>query len=143
MSEPSHRHPLPVFGPWDRANFIYQVLSDLEAGRSIKPSTGIVSPTYVPDLVHAVLDLLIDGERGSWPLANQGMSSWAELAGRIAAEAGLSWRTGPRLVEDAPRLTVLSCERGRILPSLESAVSCYVQDGEVDWKGASLLEAAE
>jgi dTDP-4-dehydrorhamnose reductase len=131
------------FGSWDRANFVYQVLIDLEAGRSIKPSEGIVSPTNVPDLVHAVLDLLIDGERGIWHLANQDMTSWAELAERVAAEAGLSWRAGPRLVEGAPRLTALSSERGLILPSFESAVSRYFQDSEVDWRGSSSLEAAE
>ena len=31
----------------------------------------MVSPTYVPDLVHASLDLLIDGEHGLWHLANE------------------------------------------------------------------------
>jgi hypothetical protein len=30
-----------------------------------------------------------------------------------------------------------------ILPSFESAVSRYFQDGEVNWKGSSFLEAAE
>jgi dTDP-4-dehydrorhamnose reductase len=131
------------FGPWDRANFVYQVLSDLEAGRRVNPAEGIVSPTYVPDLVHAVLDLLVDSERGVWHLANQGMTSWSELAERVAAEAGLSWRAGPRMVEGAPRLTALSSERGLILPSFESAVSRYFQESEVDWKGSSFLEAAE
>jgi dTDP-4-dehydrorhamnose reductase len=131
------------FGPWDRANFVYQVLSDLEAGRNIEPYKGIVSPTYVPDLVHAVLDLLIDGERGIWHLANQGVTSWTDLAERVAAEAGLSWRAGPRSVEGAPRLTALSSERGLILPSFESALSRYFQDGEVDWRDPSFLEAAE
>jgi dTDP-4-dehydrorhamnose reductase len=131
------------FGPWDRANFVYQVLSDLEAGRRVNPAEGIVSPTYVPDLVHAVLDLLVDSERGVWHLANQGMTSWSELAERVAAEAGLSWRAGPRVMEDAPRLTALASERGLILPSFASAVSRYVRDCEVDWRASSFLEAAE
>ncbi len=131
------------FGPWDRANFVYQVLNDLEAGRTIKPSEGIISPTYVPDLVHAALDLLVDGERGIWHLANQGMTSWAELAERVAAEAGLSWRAGLRVTEEAPRLTALSSERGLIMPSFGSAVSRYFRECEVDWRAASFLEAAE
>jgi dTDP-4-dehydrorhamnose reductase len=71
------------------------------------------------------------------------MTSWSELAERVAAEAGLSWRAGPRMVEGAPRLTALSSERGLILPSFESAVSRYFQESEVDWKGSSFLEAAE
>ena len=37
----------------------------------------VISPTYVPDLTHAALDLLIDGEGGLWHLANQGAVSWA------------------------------------------------------------------
>jgi dTDP-4-dehydrorhamnose reductase len=131
------------FGPWDRVNFVYQVLSDLEAGRRVNPAEDIVSPTYVPDLVHAVLDLLVDSERGVWHLANQGMTSWVELAERVAAEAGLSWRAGPRVMEDAPRLTALASERGLILPSFASAVSRYVRDCEVDWRASSFLEAAE
>jgi dTDP-4-dehydrorhamnose reductase len=131
------------FGPWDRANFVYRVLSALHAGQPVEPAEGIVSPTYVPDLVHATLDLLVDGEQGVWHLANQGMTSWAELAGRAAAEAGLPWRAGPRAVEEAPPLTALASERGLILPSLESAVSRYFRDCEVDWRASSFLAAAE
>lgn len=47
-----------------------------------------VSPTYVPDLVHAALDLLIDDERGIWHLANGGAVTWAELARRGVALMG-------------------------------------------------------
>ena len=50
-----------------------------------------VSPTYVPDLVNATLDLLIDGECGLWHLANGGAVTWFELA-RMAVE-----RSGGRL----------------------------------------------
>jgi dTDP-4-dehydrorhamnose reductase len=131
------------FGPWDRANFVYRVLSALHAGQCVKPAEGIVSPTYVPDLVHATLDLLVDGERGVWHLANQGMTSWAELAERTATEAGLSWKAGPPVVEDAAPLTALTSERGLILPSFESAISRYFRDCEVDWTASSFLEAAE
>jgi dTDP-4-dehydrorhamnose reductase len=131
------------FGPWDSANFVYQVLRDLKAGRTIKPPQGIVSPTYVPDLVHASLDLLVDGERGIWHLANQGMTSWNELAERVAAEAGLSWKAGPRAVPDNPQITALSSERGLIMPSFESAISRYFRECEVDWRARAFLDAAE
>jgi dTDP-4-dehydrorhamnose reductase len=131
------------FGPWDSANFAYQVVRDLQAGRTIKPPQGIVSPTYVPDLVHAALDLLVDGERGIWHLSNQGMTSWSELAERVAAEAGLSWRAGPQTVPDNPRTTALSSERGLIMPSFESAVSRYFRECEVDWRVRAFLDAAE
>jgi dTDP-4-dehydrorhamnose reductase len=144
----AHREALVIrtsafFGPWDSANFVYQVLRDLEEGRTIKPPQGIVSPTYVPDLVHASLDLLVDGERGIWHLANQGMTSWNELAERVAAEAGLSWRAGPRAVPDDPQITALSSERGLIMPSFESAISRYFRECEVDWRARAFLDAAE
>ncbi len=65
----------------------------------------IVSPTYLPDLAHACLDLLIDGESGVWHLANAGSESWVDFAHRGASEADLdrsfirgcsarSWLTG-------------------------------------------------
>jgi hypothetical protein len=52
-----------------------------------------VSPTYVPDLLHAPLDLLVDGEGGIFHLANAGEVSWAELARRAARLAGLDPRS--------------------------------------------------
>ena len=51
--------------------------------------TGTGKVTYVPDLAHASLDLLIDGERGLWHLSNGGALTWAEFARRAAAGAGL------------------------------------------------------
>ena len=73
------------FGPWDEYNFVTLALGMLAARRTfVAASDSMVSPTYVPDLVHASLDLLIDGERGLWHLANPGAITWAELA-RLAA----------------------------------------------------------
>jgi dTDP-4-dehydrorhamnose reductase len=36
----------------------------------------LMSPTYVPDLVNAALDLLVDEEKGIWHLCNDGLVSW-------------------------------------------------------------------
>jgi len=120
------------------------VLHDLAAGRSIAlDPEGIVSPTYVPDLVHAALDLLLDGEQGLWHLANQGMMSWCALAERVAAEAGLGWHVKPDGARHPERNTALSSERGLILPTLESAVSRYFEDCEVAWREEMILQAAE
>mgnify|MGYP003289203995 CR=1 FL=1 len=49
----------------------------------------LVSPTYVPDLVQAALNLLIDDERGVWHVANRGAVSWAGFAQMVAEAAGL------------------------------------------------------
>jgi dTDP-4-dehydrorhamnose reductase len=95
----------------------------------------VVSPTYVVDLVHAVLDLLIDGESGVWHLANRGALTWAELA-RLAAElAGVSSGRiqahptyGLGRLARRPRYSVLGSERGALMPSLEDALQRYMQD---------------
>jgi dTDP-4-dehydrorhamnose reductase len=133
------------FGPWDQHNFVFGVLRDIAAGRSValeEPDT-VVSPTYVPDLVHATLDLLVDDERGVWHLSNRDETSWSELAERVAAEAGLSWRPRLRLVGGGGRNTALSSERSRMMPSLESAISRYFAESEVDWTNIRFLDAAE
>jgi dTDP-4-dehydrorhamnose reductase len=93
----------------------------------------VVSPTYVPDLVHASLDLLIDGEHGLWHLANVGRLSWAELAREAARLARV--RTDLLVAEDCssfsdlpalPAFSALSSERGYFMPALEDALSRYV-----------------
>jgi dTDP-4-dehydrorhamnose reductase len=101
----------------------------------------IVSPTYVPDLVNACLDLLIDGERGIWHLANVGRISWSELAKEVASLAALdSQKLVPRPLEQLhlraarPLFSVLSSERAILMPSFEDALSRYFQDCEVDWR---------
>lgn len=122
------------FSPWDEHNFITVALRELSAGREfIAASDSIVSPTYVPDLVNASLDLLIDGERGVWHLANAGAISWFDLARRAAAQRGLDVaRVVPRttaelqLAAPRPAYSVLGSERSTgLLPSLEDALERY------------------
>ncbi len=73
------------FGPWDQYNFVAAVINTLRAGQPFRAAEDmIVSPTYVPDLVNATLDLLIDDAHGIWHLANAGALSWADLARRTA-----------------------------------------------------------
>jgi len=128
------------FGPWDRYNFITIALRELAAGRPFAAATdSTVSPTYVPDLVHGSLDLLIDGERGVWHLANPGEVTWAELALQAAALAGVDTAT---LVQQplaafnfaAPRpvYSALSSERGVLLPPLEDALDRYLHEREAE-----------
>lgn len=129
------------FGPWDKHNFLAAALRALSRGqRFAAANDAIVSPTYVPDLVQASLDLLIDGEKGIWHLANAGATTWADFARMAAAEAGLE--TG--MIDDrsmesfnyaAPRpaFSALTSERGIMLPSLEDAVARYVRDCEISW----------
>lgn len=123
------------FGPWDRYSFAHAVLRDLAAGLQVEASDALlVSPTYVPDLAHAALDLLIDGATGIWHLANQGAISWHELASRVALEARLDTATLIRAGDDGKRFTALSSERGLILPTLDSAIQRFVCESTVAWQ---------
>jgi dTDP-4-dehydrorhamnose reductase len=124
------------FGPWDDYNFATLCLRALAAGRAfVAASDSVVSPTYVPDLVNACLDLLIDGESGVWHLANAGAVTWAEFATLVARRAGFDpsfVEARPakelRLAAARPRYVALASERGALLPPLDSAVARYLRE---------------
>lgn len=121
------------FGPWDEHNFVTLALRTLSSGREfVAVDDIVVSPTYVPDLVNATLDLLIDEASGLWHLVNEGSLSWMELAHRAAGLARISaQRLVPRahrsagLVAPRPVFSALSSERGMIMPSLDDALVRY------------------
>ena len=118
------------FGPWDEWNFAILALRSIVTGVPfVAAGDCVVSPTYVPDLVNASLDLMIDGERGIRHLANPGAMSWVDFARAIARKAGLS----PDLVQSTtsrelgltakrPCYSVLGTEKGSILPPLDDAL---------------------
>jgi dTDP-4-dehydrorhamnose reductase len=125
------------FGPWDEHNFVTLTLRALARKERVLAAADLtVSPTYIPDLVNAVLDLLIDGAHGLWHLANQGATSWADLAVRTAELRGydaasvepvpcmsLGW-IAPR-----PTYSALASERSSgIMPSLEAALARYATE---------------
>ncbi|MBD2448363.1 sugar nucleotide-binding protein [Nostoc sp. FACHB-152] len=124
------------FGPWDEYNFVTIALRELSAGNTfVAAEDAIVSPTYVPDLVHASLDLLIDGESGLWHLANKSAIAWADLARLAAKQAGVSVKSLVALpteeiglVAPRPTYSVLGSDRGEIMPCLESAISRYFEE---------------
>lgn len=119
------------FSPYDPYNFAAHVVRTLARGQRLEAAEDqVVSPTYVPDLVDAVLDLVIDGETGLWHLANDGEASWARFAHMIARSLGLDERLivpvrdGVHLAR-RPAGVALASERGWIMPSLENAVERY------------------
>ena len=111
-----------------------------------------VSPTYVPDLAQAALDLLVDGEHGLWHLTNQGAVSWAELARMAAHAASLDIRLVQGLagadlghVARRPRYSALGSERAVLMPKLEDALERYLGDRERwagDWPARNLEQRA-
>jgi dTDP-4-dehydrorhamnose reductase len=124
------------FGPWDDYNFVTIALRQLAAGKTfVAAEDAIVSPTYVPDLVCASLDLLIDGESGLWHLANQGAIAWAELARLAAKQAGISVSNliavptqELALVAPRPIYSVLGSNRGELLCDLDRVMSRYFDE---------------
>jgi dTDP-4-dehydrorhamnose reductase len=119
------------FGPWDRHNFLHGTIERLKRGEDvIACGKTIVSPTYVPDLVHAALDLLLDGETGIWHLTNQGAVSWHDLAREVAGIAGVATSR----VRDAGNAeaadTSLTSSRGLLLRPLEEALGDFVEHSE-------------
>jgi dTDP-4-dehydrorhamnose reductase len=118
------------FGPWDRYNFLVGTLEAVRRGKNVRVSDStLVSPTYVPDLVHAALDLLLDEEKGIWHLTNEGALSWHDFAreffDRTNVDAG-------RLVRESGdgRDTSLTSSRGLLLRPLDRALDDFVSCSE-------------
>lgn len=125
------------FGPWDEWNFVTLALRSLERGEPFGASEEIVSPTYVPELVHTTLDLLVDGERGVWHIANEGAVSWVEFGRRAARLYGFDENLiVPVTAHEpgrAPRpfYSALTSERGGLLSPLDEALIRYRNERSV------------
>jgi dTDP-4-dehydrorhamnose reductase len=121
------------FSPFDPHNFAAHVQRSAARGDVIAAADDLViSPTYVPDLADAVLDLAIDGETGLWHLANAGSVDWASFARAVLRATG----GDPDLVQGRPAAALgyrarrpksvpLSSERGIVMPSLVDALARY------------------
>lgn len=125
------------FSSWDSYNFASAVTHSLLEHRPFAAASDyFVSPTFVQDLVHAALNLLIDGATGIWHLANDGTVSWSDFARQIASACDLD----PGLIEPVagaslgwrarrPPSAGLKTERGAPLRSLDQAIDAFA--GEV------------
>ena len=121
------------FSPFDQHNFAVHLVAALRAKVPFRAATDCVtSPTYVPDLVRATLDLIIDDERGLWHLVNDGALSWAEFA--LVIGSTLDLPVG--LIEARPAremgwlarrpvYSAMTSERGLLMPSLASAIDHF------------------
>jgi dTDP-4-dehydrorhamnose reductase len=133
------------FSPFDHYNFAHHVARTLgEGNRFVAAADAVVSPTYVPQLCNAVLDLLIDGGEGIWHLTNGDAASWADFARQIARACALD----DRLIDGVPAATLgwaasrppyspMVSERAVLLPPLDEAVTHFAsQIGERTGTGA-------
>ena len=125
------------FGPWDTSNFVVQTLRSIRQGRRWRAAADVVvSPTYVPDLVNAALDLLFDEESGIWHLSNDGPVSWFEFARSAAAACGepgdlIEPATAAALGWPAPRpsYSALASVRGHVMRSTADALAAFASSG--------------
>jgi dTDP-4-dehydrorhamnose reductase len=121
------------FGPWDEHNFVSQALDAMDNDQTFVAANDVtISPTYVPDLVNAALDLLVDKEKGIWHLTNGTAVTWSQLASMAAEAAGvdpsrLEERPADRLGHSAirPAYSALGSERAVLLPPLCDALERY------------------
>ena len=128
------------FGPWDEYNFVHYVRKALSQYEPVSvPGDIFISPTYVPHLVNVTLDLLIDEEQGIWHLSNKGELSWSDLAHEVAGRFNLDKQLirtvthrDMNYLAPRPLYTVLSSEKGSLLPSLGSALDEYFELGKIE-----------
>lgn len=121
------------FGLWDNSSLLTQGLRALAANRNFTlPGDSLISPTFVPDLVNAGLDLLLDGERGIWHLTNGEATTWPEFLERAALRCNIDgghiearplWAMN--LAAPRPQNGALNSERGQMLPRLDDAMDRY------------------
>lgn len=119
------------FGPWDKYNFLTRCLSQLLCDEIIEVAADrTVSPTYVPHLVHACLNLLIDGESGIWHLANKGQVTWHRFAVMAAAHYHIEESNIiPVFDSDGlarrPYYSALGSTKYMLMPTLDQALDEY------------------
>lgn len=125
------------FGPWDQYNFVHHVLTTLQRGDEFTAAGDIyISPTYLPHLVNASLDLLVDNASGLWHLVNKGCISWYGFAKKAAQYAGFDERLVipaydvPTLAK-RPALSALTSTRYNLMPSLEEALKSYLSSANL------------
>jgi dTDP-4-dehydrorhamnose reductase len=122
------------FSPWNHNSFVADTLTKLKEGRQvIVKQNRLVSPAYIPDLVHASLNMLLDNESGISHVANNGPVTYADFARKIAQMSGLDFRLIKEVFENklpqqetAVYNTAMQSEKGIQLPALESALKHYL-----------------
>jgi dTDP-4-dehydrorhamnose reductase len=123
------------FGAWGRGDFLIDALTALQRGDQVfAMSDVVVSPTYLPDLVEASLDLLLDECTGIYHLTNRGAISWADFARQAAAALGIessSLRAVPQsgctMPARRPAYSVLESRRALMMPTLQHALARFAQ----------------
>ncbi|MES2461240.1 MAG: family 1 glycosylhydrolase [Armatimonadota bacterium] len=130
------------FSPWDSTNFLTRALRQLAQGLPVSVSEDTLTLAYLPDLGHAVLDLLVDGAAGVWHLGHPEEARRIEIVQQAADLAGLDSKLlwPARWENDSgnlirPAWAVLESERTKpLLPPLRSALRHFVASSSDQWQ---------
>ena len=127
-----------LFGPWDAHDFLTTYLNRLRSGREVQVQDhATISVTYIPDMVNASLDLLVDNAEGIWHLVNRGETCQEGILRSTAEAAQLDSHrviphpcrySGLRSKDVAHGYRVLGSIRGGLLPPLEEAAGRYLRE---------------
>lgn len=119
--------------PWSASDFVSATLTLAARGQTVTVSADqVTSPTYLPDLVNTVFELVERGANGVWHVANAGETSMYQLARTACTMASLD----PELVREQPScppperklsFTALRSGRGCSLPPLEDALARFMR----------------
>jgi dTDP-4-dehydrorhamnose reductase len=104
-----------------------------------------ISPTFAPDLCNAVLDLLIDGERGVWHVANRCEINHSDFAKLISGVQHVVRHIPTRsvILGTQPGNFALASRRGKVMPTLQDAVARFIRTRGEPQSQAPLQVAAE
>jgi dTDP-4-dehydrorhamnose reductase len=124
------------FSPWNDQNFPTRILSSLKNREACCVTDELtVSPTYVPDLVHLSLDLLIDEEENVWHISNEGNLTWKDFAFAVAEHGGFNkMKITTKKVHEMgwtakrPTYSALKSSKGVKLPTLENALHRFFKE---------------
>jgi dTDP-4-dehydrorhamnose reductase len=97
----------------------------------------VISASFAPDFLNAMLDLLIDAERGIWHLANVGEIKAGKFLRIANGTASVPLETV------SSRNYALRSERGEIMPSLDDALARYARRAPVALAQQPFQAAAE
>ncbi|MGI4806023.1 MAG: SDR family oxidoreductase, partial [Janthinobacterium lividum] len=122
------------FSCWENTSLVSTIFNQLkEAQPIIVARDQVFSLTYIPDLVQESLNMLLDDESGIFYVANNGVTTTAALAHKIAKMAWLDGslidKTPAKPLKKSVSLTqnmTLQSEKGIKLPNFESALQHYL-----------------
>ena len=109
-----------------------RIIAALQRGETLSfDALGLVSPTYLPHLLDAALDLLVDGESGVWHLAPVTACSPLELARAAAERLGMPFMaqsSRSTALEAGGSMAALSSDRGWPLADWGSQLDAYARE---------------